>query len=81
MLGANVSGLVGFGGATPFPLAWGEVIPLYFITPHLSANAKVIVISQPERRYKDSVEMIPELLRLGMEGRIEGGGGREGEGG
>ena len=66
LLGANVSGLVGFGDATPFPLAWGEVIPLHFLTPHLQETTKVMVISQPERRYTDSVSMIPELLHVGM---------------
>ena len=60
-----MSGLVGFGDATPFPLAWGEVIPLHFLTPHLQKTSKVMVISQPERRYTDSVSMIPELLKLG----------------
>ncbi len=58
----NVSGLVGFGDAVPFPLAWGEVIPLHFLV----GGAKVVVVSQPNRRYTDSVEMIPELLELGI---------------
>ena len=66
LLGANVSGLVGFGNAVPFPLAWGEVIPLHFIAPQLPPTAKLIVISQPQRRYTDSVSMIPELLKLGI---------------
>ena len=66
LLGANVTGLVGFGNAVPFPLAWGEVIPLHFIAPHLPPTAKLIVISQPQRRYTDSVSMIPELLKLGI---------------
>lgn len=57
----NVSGLVGFGDAVPFPLAWGEVIPLHFLV----GGAKLVVISQPNRRYTDSVQMIPELLELG----------------
>ena len=60
-----MSGLVGFGDAVPFPLAWGEVIPLYFITPHLPSTSKLIVISQPQRRYTDSVSMIPELIKVG----------------
>ncbi|XP_064390780.1 protein TTE1956-like isoform X2 [Halichondria panicea] len=57
----NVSGLVGFGDAVPFPLAWGEVIPLHF----LLGGARVVVLSQPNRRYTDSVQMIPELLEMG----------------
>ena len=66
LLGANVSGLVGFGNAVPFPLGWGEVIPLHFIAPHLPPTSKLMVISQPQRRYTESVSMIPELLKLGM---------------
>lgn len=61
-----MSGLVGFGDAVPFPLGWGEVIPLHFLTPQLPKSAKVIVISQPQRRYDESVSMIPELLKLGI---------------
>ncbi|XP_022096623.1 uncharacterized protein LOC110982489 [Acanthaster planci] len=66
-LGENVSGLSAFGppgGADdPFPLRWGEVVPLSFV-PTLETT-KVAVISQPSRRYNDSVQMIPELLHLG----------------
>ena len=50
----------------PFPLKWGEVIPLHFLLK--SAQTKpfhVVVISQPSRRYTDDVKMIPELLQLG----------------
>ena len=57
--------MVGFGNAVPFPLKWGEVIPLHFITPHLPSHSQVMVISQPNRRYNDSVQMIPELTNLG----------------
>ncbi|CAI7992078.1 hypothetical protein GBAR_LOCUS919 [Geodia barretti] len=67
--GANVSGLAAYGppaqeDAEPFPLRWGEVIPLHFILPH-SPLTRVMVLSQPSRRYNDSVAMIPELLQLG----------------
>lgn len=64
----NVSGLSGFGPVgndQAFPLRWGEVIPLLFIK-HL-ANTRVVIISQPTRRYTDDVRMIPELLRLGAD--------------
>lgn len=69
MLGANVSGLVGYGDAEPFPLRWGEVIPLYFISSSLptSKHTRVLILSQPNRRYTQSVQMIPELLSLGKE--------------
>ncbi|XP_041366426.1 uncharacterized protein LOC121381246 isoform X2 [Gigantopelta aegis] len=63
----NVSGLSGYGppggSDVPFPLRWGEVIPLYFI-PSLE-KVKVVILSQPSRRYTKDVEMIPELLQLG----------------
>ncbi|XP_077988566.1 protein TTE1956-like [Glandiceps talaboti] len=62
----NVSGLTGFGAPgnnEQFPLRWGEVIPLYFTWN--SSQTKVVILSQPTRRYNDSMEMIPELLRVG----------------
>lgn len=61
----NVSGLVGFSDANAFPLRWGEVIPLHFLTPSLPSHTHTIILSQPNRRYTDSVPMIPELLKLG----------------
>jgi len=64
----NVSYLSAFGPPgnedTPFPLRWGEIVPLYF-TKNILSRSKVIVLSQPSRRYTDSVEMIPELRHLG----------------
>ncbi len=56
-----MSGMVGYGDAEPFPLRWGEVIPLHFL-PRLPT----VILSQPNRRYSYSVEMIPELIKLGM---------------
>ncbi|XP_069138127.1 protein CA_C1420-like isoform X1 [Argopecten irradians] len=65
--GFNLTGLSAFGqpgkSDENFPLRWGEVIPLYFI-PNLP-RIQVIILSQPSRRYTDSVSMIPELLELG----------------
>jgi len=62
----NVSGLSAhappLGNDPPFPLAWGEVIPLHFIRP---THIPVVILSQPSRRYHNSVVMIPELLSLG----------------
>lgn len=64
----NVSYLSAFGPPgsedVPFPLRWGEVVPLYFTKSALS-QSKVIILSQPSRRYTDSVQMIPELTQLG----------------
>ena len=80
-LGANVSGLAAYGppaatpeGAEPFPLRWGEVIPLHFLTPSLLSHSQIMIISQPSRRYKDSVSMVPELLTLGGCGRVHHAG-------
>lgn len=62
----NVSGLSAhappLGNDPLFPLAWGEVIPLHFMQP---AQIPVVILSQPSRRYYNSVIMIPELLALG----------------
>ncbi|XP_021346048.1 uncharacterized protein LOC110445652 [Mizuhopecten yessoensis] len=64
----KLSGLSAFGppgGSEYFPLRWGEVILLYTI-PNLS-RIQIIVMSQPSRRYTESVAMIPELLELGTQ--------------
>ena len=64
----RVSYLSAFGPpgneAVPFPLRWGEVVPLYF-TKRALRQSKVIILSQPSRRYTDEVQMIPELTQLG----------------
>ena len=59
--------MVGYGDAEPFPLRWGEVIPLYFVLPSLPVPTatRTVILSQPNRRYTESVQMIPELLSLG----------------
>ena len=51
----------------PFPLMWGEVIPLYFIQNDGKVPFHAVIISQPSRRYTEDVRMIPELLQLGKE--------------
>ncbi|CAH1796075.1 unnamed protein product [Owenia fusiformis] len=65
----RVSGLTANGSpgtaTSPFPLRWGEVIPLHFMGD--LKNAEVVIFSMPSRRYSQSVEMIPELLALGGE--------------
>ncbi|XP_033634982.1 protein TTE1956-like [Asterias rubens] len=65
--GENISGLSAFGAPgqadDPFPLRWGEVIPLSFVSG--LETMKAMIISQPSRRYNQSVQMIPELLHLG----------------
>ena len=66
----NVSYLSAFGPPgnedVPFPLRWGEVVPLYFTKGVLGLpSTKAIILSQPSRRYTESVKMIPELRHLG----------------
>ena len=48
---------------------WGEVIPLYFTlgATGLNKTTKVVVLSQPSRRYNHSIEMIGELTKLGQD--------------
>jgi aromatic ring-opening dioxygenase LigB subunit len=62
--GKNVSGLKTFADSEPAAIRWGEVVPLSFMSKWLN-HSQTIVMSQPSRRYTDSVEMIPELLDLG----------------
>ncbi|XP_065830095.1 protein CA_C1420-like [Oscarella lobularis] len=70
---SNVSGLSAFGppreNSEIFPLMWGEVIPLYFTlgATGLNKTTKVVVLSQPSRRYNHSIEMIGELTKLGQD--------------
>eukprot|EP00756_Hemistasia_phaeocysticola_P049736 Hpha_TRINITY_DN24295_c0_g1::TRINITY_DN24295_c0_g1_i1::g.36062::m.36062 len=59
----NVSGIKGFAGSMPLPISWGEIIPLSFVSERL--RHEVVLLGQPLRRYNNSVEMVPELLRLG----------------
>lgn len=51
----------------PFPLMWGEVIPLYFIQNDGKQSFHAVILSQPSRRYTEDVKMIPEMLQLGKE--------------
>ncbi|KAH9512743.1 hypothetical protein Btru_038083 [Bulinus truncatus] len=63
----NITGISAFGppGQSDefFPLRWGEVIPIHFLSN--STSLKVVILSHPSRRYSADVEMIPELLSLG----------------
>jgi len=62
----NLSTLSAFADAEPFPLRWGEVIPLALIQRSLDLNrTSVLLLSHPSRRRTDSVSMIPELRALG----------------
>jgi len=61
--GQKVSNVTAFAQSEAFPLKWGEVIPLYFIS-NLN-KYQIVTISQPSRRYDHSPEMVSELLTLG----------------
>ncbi|XP_071095147.1 uncharacterized protein [Haliotis cracherodii] len=67
----NVSGISGYGppgqSSEPFPLRWGEVIPLHFVGGPALSRSRVVILSQPSRRYTEQVTMIPELLKLGSD--------------
>lgn len=70
--GLNVSSMLGWADSEPFPLRWGEVVPLWFMRSYIAngtgaggAPPQGLVLSQPARRYNDSVAMVPELLSLG----------------
>ena len=60
----NVSTLVTFADSEAEALRCGEVIPLSFLNATLN-QTKVVVLSQPTRRYTEDTEMVPELLELG----------------
>ena len=64
-LNQNVSGIKNFADSEPAALRWGEVVPLLFVPKAIRNEIKVIVWSQPLRRYKQSPEMVPELLDIG----------------
>ena len=63
--GMNVSGLSSFADSEAQAIRWGEVLPLTFLTPGVREAAKIVILSQPLRRYSASAQMVPELLRLG----------------
>ena len=65
-LGQNVSGLKGFADSEPAALRWGEVVPLLLAVPEATRKrSRLLVWSQPLRRYTQSPAMVPELLRVG----------------
>ena len=64
-LGQNVSGIKSFADSEPAALRWGEVVPLLFIPEAVRNSTRTIIWSQPLRRYKQSAEMVDELLQVG----------------
>ena len=65
VLGANISAVSSFADSEPQALRWGEVIPLSFVPNATLAAARLVVVSQPLRRYTAAAAMVPELLRVG----------------
>ena len=66
----NITGILPWADSEGFPLRWGEIIPLTFLSSlinnsYTSTTPEVLIWSQPLRRYNDSVSMIPELLEIG----------------
>ncbi|XP_052796065.1 protein CA_C1420-like [Mya arenaria] len=62
----NVSLLSAFGpegSNNSVPLRWGEVIPLLLV--NMTATVKVVILSQPTRRYTETLDMTTELTNLG----------------
>lgn len=65
-IGANVTGLEGFGMGMPLPISWGEVLPLSFLQDSSTPlNYRVVVMSVPYRRYDEDVAMAEELRTMG----------------
>jgi aromatic ring-opening dioxygenase LigB subunit len=62
---ANVSALASFADSEPQALRWGEVVPLKLIPSSTLSRARLVILSQPLRRYTDAEGMVPELQRLG----------------
>lgn len=67
--GGAATQLSAFGGAYPFQLGWGEVVPLRLLERGLKAGEALpplVVLSLPTSRLQRSgAALVPELLRLG----------------
>lgn len=61
--GVEAEGLTAFTKSCPFPLAWGEVVPLWFIKS-LVSSVPVIIISVPQSRI-DPLEYQSKAQLLG----------------
>ncbi|MFX0091156.1 MAG: hypothetical protein ACFFBD_05275 [Candidatus Hodarchaeota archaeon] len=59
-----ITGITSYGAMMEIPLRWGEVVPLWFLKD-LPSQPKYLIMSQPTRRNKHAIKMIPELLELG----------------
>lgn len=62
---ANVTTLAAWGDSEPFPLRWGEGIPLLLLQEGGYDPDAAVVASLPARRYVSSADMVNEMRRLG----------------
>jgi len=72
LAGHNVTGLSAFANSEPMALRWGEVVPLSFLNATLlpyGGKSRVVIVSQPLRRYTEAATMREELL-----GKLRAGG-------
>ena len=63
-----VSGVYSYNDEAPIPLNWGEIVPLLLLPTNFAQKRILPLIwTFPYRRYNHSVEMVPELLRVGAD--------------
>ena len=64
---SNVSYSLAWADGEPFPLRWGEVVPLSFVGDYLNhSGASMLTWSMLARRYAESgAPMTAELLQMG----------------
>lgn len=62
---ANVTTLAAWGDSEPFPLRWGEGVPLLLLQEGGYYPDSAVVASLPARRYVSSADMVDEMRRLG----------------
>lgn len=62
----NVEGIAtSADGSHDLPLEWAEIIPLMFLPEDKRHSPEYIIWSYPLRRYTESPDMVPELLKVG----------------
>lgn len=54
----------GITGPVPAPLAWGEVVPLWFLRESFAEGTKVVILSWPQRRH-DPLNYADEATDIG----------------
>ena len=62
----NVEGIApSADGSQDVPLEWAEIIPLMFLPEDKRRSSQYIIWSYPLRRYTESPDMVPELIKVG----------------